>query len=170
MSMDLTPIIFGKAEYSWDERKWVSMMFGLVILLAAYLADLRNRVRQDFAFWGYLFGVMAFWGGLTLMEGGSEIAKAVYCLINITLIVVSVLLRQRVFLVFGALGVLGYLGHLSYRVFEDSVLFPVVLTMVGILVIYLGVLYQRHSEAIAAYLQAHLPEGLDELIPPRART
>jgi hypothetical protein len=76
MSMDLTPIIFGKDEYSWDERKWVSMIFGLVILLVAYLADLRNRVRQDFAFWGHLFGVVAFWGGLSLMDGGSEAAKA----------------------------------------------------------------------------------------------
>jgi hypothetical protein len=103
------------------------------------------------------------------LEGGGEAAKFVYCLINISLIVASVLLRQRVFLVFGALGVLGYLGHLSYRVFEDSLLFPVVLTMAGILLIYLGVLYQRHTKAIAEYLQAKLPQPLHELIPPRAR-
>ena len=170
MSMDLTPLLFGKTEYSWDERKWVSMMFGLAVLLAAYLADLRNRVRQDFAFWGYFFGVVAFWGGLSMMEGGGEAAKFVYCLINVAMIVVSVLLRQRVFLVFGALGVLGYLGHLSYRVFEDSLLFPVVLTIAGILLIYLGVLFQRHSKTIAASLRAQLPEALHDLIPPRART
>jgi len=144
-------------------------MFGLAVLLAAYLADLRNRVRQDFAFWGYLFGVVAFWGGLSLMEGGGEVAKFVYCLINVALIVVSVLLRQRVFLVFGALGVLGYLGHLSYRVFEDSLLFPVVLTIAGILLIYLGVLFQRHSKAITEYVHAELPQALHDLIPPRAR-
>ena len=84
------------------------------------------------------------------------------------MIVVSVLLRQRVFLVFGALGVLGYLGHLSYRVFEDSLLFPVVLTIAGILLIYLGVLFQRHSKTIAASLRAQLPEALHDLIPPRA--
>jgi hypothetical protein len=71
--------------------------------------------------------------------------------------------------VFGALGMLGYLGHLSYRVFEDSILFPVALTVVGIFLIYLGVLYQRHSKAIAEYLQAQLPQGVHELIPPRAR-
>jgi hypothetical protein len=170
MSMDLTPLLFGKTEYSWDERKWVSMMFGMAVLLAAYLADLRNRVRQDFAFWGYLFGVLAFWGGLSMMEGGGEASKFVYCLINVAMIVVSVLLRQRVFLVFGALGVLGYLGHLSYRVFEDSLLFPVVLTVAGILLIYLGVLFQRHSKTIAASLRDQLPEALHELIPPRART
>src|SRR5262249_52629098 len=69
MSMDLTPLVFGKTEYTWDERKWVSVWFGLGIMLVAYFADLRNRIRQDFAFWGYLFGVVAFWGGLSLMEG-----------------------------------------------------------------------------------------------------
>jgi len=35
--------------------------------------------------------------------------------------------------------------------------------------IYLGVLYQRHRLAIAAFVHAQLPEGLRALIPPRAR-
>jgi hypothetical protein len=104
-----------------------------------------------------------------MMEGGGELSKFAYCLINVTLIVLSVLLRQRVFIVFGSLGVLGYLGHLAYRVFSDSLLFPVALTMAGIGVIYLGVLYQRHSSAIARYAQEHVPAGVRDLIPPRAR-
>ena len=85
------------------------------------------------------------------------------------MIVLSVLLRQRAFIVFGALGVLGYLGHLSYRVFSDSLLFPIVLTLTGIGVIYLGVLFQRHSTAIGRYAQDHVPPGIRDLIPPRAR-
>jgi len=169
MSMDLTPLLFGKDEYSWDERKWVSMWFGLAMILATYFWDLRSRVRQDFAFWGYLFGLLAFWGSLSVMDSGSEASKLAYCAINVVLIVLSVLLRQRSFIVFGALGVLGYLGHLSYRVFNDSLLFPIVLTMTGIGVIYLGVLYQRHSAAIGRYAIDHVPEGIRDLIPPRAR-
>jgi hypothetical protein len=169
MSMDLTPLVFGATEYDWESRKWVSMWFGLAMLLAAYRVDLKNRLRQDFAFWGYLFGVMAFWGGLSMMDGDSELSKFVYCVINLALIALSVLLRQRVFIVFGALGVLGYLGYLSYRVFEDSLLFPVALTFLGILIIYLGVLYQRNAAAIAVGMQANLPEEIRALVPPRAR-
>jgi hypothetical protein len=48
-------------------------------------------------------------------------------------------------------------------------LFPIVLTLAGIGVIYLGVLYQRHSAGIGRYVQAHVPEGIRDLIPPRAR-
>src|SRR5262245_57612330 len=109
MSMDLTPLVFGKNEYSWDERKWISMMFGMAMLLAAYLWDLRTHVRQNFAFWGYLFGLAAFWGGLSSMNTDSEMGKFIYFLINVVLIMLSVLLRQQVFIVFGALGTLGYL-------------------------------------------------------------
>jgi hypothetical protein len=169
MSRDLTPRGFGGWDASWESRTWVSMWFGLAMLLGAYGIDLRNRLRQDFAFWGYLFGVLAFWGGLSLINGDSALSKVVYCAINVGLIVLSVLLRQRSFIVFGALGVLGYLGYLSYRVFEDSLLFPVALTVLGILIIYFGVVYQRNAAAVAVGLQANLPEGIRALVPPRAR-
>jgi hypothetical protein len=171
MSMDLAEIVFGRTTpLSMDEREWVSLMFGLAMLLASYLADLRSRVRQDFAFWGYLFGLMAFWGGLSLMDSSNELSRFVYCLINIVLVVLSVFLRQRAFLVFGAVGVLGYLGHLSYQVFKDSLLFPVVLVMIGIGIIYLAVLYQRNSARIAIAAQASLPQAIRDLFPLRART
>jgi hypothetical protein len=170
MSMDLTPILFGKSDFTWEQRQWVSAWFGLAMLLVAYLVDLRDRAQEDLAFWGYVFGLMAFWGGLSSMEGGSELAKLTYCLINVGLIGLSVLLRQRVFAVFGAFGVLGYLGYLSYRVFQDSVVFPFVLSAIGILVIYLGVIYQRNGGAIEAFAQAHLPVAVRNLVPVRART
>ncbi len=169
MSMDLAPLVFAKDSLTWKDRNWVSFWFGLAVLLAAYLGDLRNRLRQDFAFWGYLFGLLAFWGGMSLMDGGTELSKFMYCIINVVLIVLSVLLRQRVFVVFGALGVLGYLWHLSYRVFSASLLFPVVLVMIGIGIIYLGVLYQRNSSLIARAVQESLPDTVQNLIPPRAR-
>ena len=170
MSMDLTPLVFGASDADWESRKWVSMWFGLAMLLVAYWIDLRNRLGQDFAFWGYLFGVLAFWGGLSLMDSGGELSKLAYCLINVGLIVLSVLLRQRSFIVFGSLGVLGYLGYLSYRVFQDSLLFPVALTVLGMLIIYAGVIYERHASAIAVRMQTSLPEELRALVPLRART
>lgn len=169
MSMDLTPLLFGKNEFSWAEREWVSVWFGLAMLLASYWIDLKNRLRQDFAFWGYLFGLLAFWGGLSIMDSGSELSRFLYCLINLALIVISVLLRQRSFIIFGSLGVFGYLGHLSYRVFEDSLLFPIALTFLGISVIYAAVTYQRNAAAFTALIQSSLPSEIRSLVPPRAR-
>lgn len=163
MSMDLTPLLYGRPDFSWNERLWVSLWFGLAMLLVAYLVD--RRTEEDFAFWGYLFGMLAFWCGLSLMESQSELAKLGYCLVNVVLMLLAVLLDRRVFLVFGALGVFGYLGHLSYTVFKDSLLFPFALSAIGIAIIALGVLYQRNQAPIERALVGALPGGVRAFLP-----
>src|SRR5687768_14143968 len=71
MSMDLVPLLFGDYQ-DWELRKTVSAWFGLAMILLASWVDLRSRFSRDYAFWLYLFGVLAFWGGLSLMNSGSE--------------------------------------------------------------------------------------------------
>ena len=140
---------------SWNERLWVSLWFGLAVLLVSYLVD--RRTREDYAFWGYLFGMLAFWGGLSLMESGSEFRRFLYCLINVGLILLSVVLERRVFIVFGALGVFGYLGHLADSIFKDSLMFPFALTLLGIAIIYLGIKYQRNRTLIESAILGLVP-------------
>ncbi|HUK82451.1 MAG TPA: DUF2157 domain-containing protein [Verrucomicrobiae bacterium] len=163
MSMDLTPLLFGKPEFTWNERLWVSVWFGLAMLVVAYCID--QRTHEDYAFWGYLFGLLAFWDGLSLMESGSQWKRFLYCLINVSLMLLSVLLQRRAFIVFGAVGVFGYLGYLSYDVFKDSLMFPFALTFLGILIIALGVTYQRKRVAIERFVLDLIPPVLQGLLP-----
>jgi hypothetical protein len=163
MSMDLTPMMFGGKAFTWNERLWVSLLFGMTMLLFTYLID--RRTKEDFAFWGYLFGLMAFWGGLSLMESGSELNKFLYCLMNLGLIFLAVFLARRAFLVFGAMGVFGYLGHLSYTIFKDSLLFPLALTLIGLLVIFLGISYQKNRAAIEKFVLSLAPDAVRRLRP-----
>lgn len=167
MSMDLAELISGGHRMSWQEKANISVVFGAVMLLGAYIADLRGK-GEDYAFWGYLFGLMTFWGGLSAMESHSEFGRFVYCLINVFLIFCSLALRRRVFIVFGALGLFGYLSHLAYRVFQDSLLFPVVLTVIGLLIIYIGVQYQRRREEIERRFRAEIVPHIRAFIPERA--
>ncbi|MGH8380743.1 DUF2157 domain-containing protein [Pseudomonas sp.] len=162
MSMDLSEWFYGDA-FNWDQRLTVSLWFGLAGLLVFLVID--GRTRQDYAFWGYLAGLLAFWLGLTLMESGSELNRALYCLINLGLMGLAVLLRRPLFMVFGAMGVAAYLGYLSYEVFAESLLFPVVLTLIGLSVIGLGMLYQKHRENLSARFRAQLPSGLQKWLP-----
>lgn len=168
LSMDLTPLLFGRDDFNWHERAWVSTWFGLVILLVAWFVDRRGR-DDDFSFWLYLFGLLAFWGGLSSLDSDSEVGKAVYALINVFLVALAILLRRVAFLVFGALGLAGYLGHLAWRVFADSFFFPFALTAIGLAVMALGVVFQRRQEKISTDVQQRLPAWLLTLIPPRAR-
>jgi hypothetical protein len=160
MSMDLTPFLFGDTDLMWELRKFVSLWFGLL----AFWVDIRTRHDKDYAFWLYLFGVIAFWGGLTMMNSDSELNKFIYLCINLIMIVVGAMLSRRVFAVFGGLGAAGYLGHLAYDVFKDSMMFPFVLTIIGLGVIYLGIVWQRHEEEISNRMRGLLPLPMRELI------
>ena len=163
MSMDLTPILYGSDSFSWEERRIVSLVFGLALLAVAYLVDLRSRT--DFAFWLYLAGLLAFWGGLSLMESESELARFSYFMINLALIAVAVFLRRRTFLVFGGVGVFGYIGYLASDLFQDEILFTLALSLAGLLVIALGIWLARNRQAIEAFVEERVPPWLARFRP-----
>src|SRR2546430_573783 len=151
MSMDIVPFLAGDPQsYNWELRKTVSVYFGLAMTLLAFWVDLRSRASRDYAFWLYLFGVLTFWGGLTSMNSNSELGKLAYFGINVLMILIGAVLGRRVFAVFGGLGVAFYLGHLSQKVFKDSLLFPFALSLIGLAIIGLGVLWQRRGAQLCA--------------------
>jgi len=165
--MDLAELISGGHQLTWQEKANISAVFGAVMLLGAYIADVRGKA-EDYAFWGYLFGLMTFWGGLSAMESHFEFGRLIYCLINVFLIFCSLALRRRVFIVFGALGLFGYLSHLAYRVFQDSLLFPVILSLIGLLIIYIGIQYQRRRQQIEHRFRTTVVPHIRAFIPERA--
>jgi hypothetical protein len=83
-------------------------------------------------------------------------------------VILEMVLLRRTFLVFGALGLFGYLGHLAYRVFNDSLLFPFALSLLGIGIIYLGLQYQRRRKQIEQCIRSLIVPHIRSLIPPRA--
>jgi len=124
-----------------------------------------NLGWEEFGGWG----VLAFWCGLTLQHSDSELAKFLYLLTDLGLIGIGAVLVRRVFVVFGALGCTAYLEHLASSIFQDSWLFPITLTAIGLGIIYLGILWQRHEAAITVRVQALLPQALQELLAARGQ-
>ncbi len=167
MSMDLVHLMSGGGYMSWHEKANITAVFGALMLLGAYLADLLGR-DQDYAFWAYLFGTVIFWGGLSSMESQSETGRFIYFLINLFLILGSIALRRRVLMIFGALGVFWYLSHLAYSVFQDSVMFPLVLTVIGLLIIFLGVQYQKRRKDLENRFREKISRHIRMFIPDRA--
>ncbi len=163
MSMDITPLIFGTAENHYENGLWVSIWFGLVLLIVAYVIDLKSR--QDFAFWAYFFGVITFWTGLSLLDTSTEWGRFVYCLINVGLVLLSVFLQRTVFLIFGSIGVLAYICSLFYRYFFDSAWFPVILSLLGLLVIFVGVIYHKNRQKINRAILSLLPPAAHAWLP-----
>ena len=165
MSMDLTPLLFGADASDPQMFQKVSLIFGLAVLLASYLTDLLAGTEEDYAFWGYLFGTLAFWGGLSTLEGGTELDWFLYGAINLGLILLSVLLKRRVFVVFGAAGVFAYTAHLADELFAGSVAFPFVLSGAGLAVIALGIAYAKNRQRLERAVGRLLPENARRFLP-----
>lgn len=168
LSMDIAAMLVG-GYANFELRALVSMYFGLAITLFAFWVDMRGYKSGDYAFWLYLFGVLAFWGGMTSQYSDSELAKFIYFTINLLMIGIGVVIVRRVFVVFGAIGSAFYLGHLANEVFKDSLLFPIALTAIGLGLIYLGVLWQKHEQQISKSIRAHLPTALQDFLATKNR-
>ncbi len=166
LSMDLTAML-GGGWYNYELGAMVSMYFGIITVLIAFWVDVRSSNSADYVFWLYIFGVMAFWGGLSAQHSDSELSKFIYLCINLVLIFIGVILSRKVFVLFGALGTCCYLGHLAFDVFEFSYLFSVILTAIGFAIIYLGILWQKHEIVITAKMRSILPKPLKDLLEAR---
>lgn len=169
MSMDLAIWFVGDRWTDYETRRAVSLAFGCVMILAAWLVDLREKRGGDYAFWLHLFGTMCFWGGLSLHSSDDNLAKAIYCAINVGLVFLGVFLGRRVYAVFGTIGIMLYLGDLSWRVFDNVLLFSFALSLIGLAIIGLGLVMHRNKERIAMWLIRTLPPGVAALRPAHAR-
>lgn len=163
LSLDIVPYIFGTNDQYWDRDSWITMAFGLAMIIASFIID--RRTKEDFAFWGYFFGLLAFSVGLCILTLGHERYMALYCAINVLLMILSVYLGRTVFLVFGAIGVFSYLCYLAYDVFANSILFPFILSFIGLAIVAAGIFYQRHRDKIESALLSLIPAPLQKYLP-----
>ncbi len=169
MSMDLTPWIAGGENFTWDDRAKVSMVFGALMLAAAWVVDLRRWRGGDHAYWLHLFGLMTFWGGLTEQHSGDAFGKAVYCAVNVGLIFLSLYFMRRAYAVFGGIGLTIYLGYLADEVFRNSIIFPFALSAIGVSIIAAGLFFHRYGDRISRVLTRLLPPFLQDIRPAHAR-
>lgn len=95
-----------------------------------------------------------------MLGDGNQLGKAVYCLLHLSMIVLSLLLQRRAFLVFGGLGVFCYLAQEATTYFKDSFSFTIALTLIGVAFIAAGLVYKRHEAELAERFVALTPERI----------
>src|ERR687890_1762964 len=59
----------------------------------------------------------------------------------------------------------GYVGHLAWEIFEDSLLFPFVLSTAGLVIIALGILYAKNRDRIEGAMVRAVPTGIRRVLP-----
>ena len=155
LTMDIVPVIFHRG-LSVDQHSLITIAFGIVLILIGFVLD--RKANKDFGFWAYLFGTISFWGGLgTFAWDKHESVLFIYLIINIFMMGCAVILKRNVLMVFGGIGAFIYFSHLASNIFGDSILFPFVLSSMGLVIIYLGILYQKNSIKIDNFLKEKFP-------------
>jgi hypothetical protein len=155
LSMDIAAFIIAK-EISYDYREWISLFFGLALIALGFVFD-RNK-KEELGYWSYLFGTLSFWLGLNaLVWLKGEFVLFFYLLINLIMMLLSIILKRRVLMLFGAFGLFAYLAHLAFDLFRDSILLPFALSFVGLILIYLGIVYQRNQKRIESKIEELFP-------------
>ncbi|MCX7117751.1 MAG: DUF2157 domain-containing protein [Legionellales bacterium] len=168
LSIDITAMTAGTSP-DFTLTASVSLFFGLISLLIAFWINRRQPHTLDYAFWIYLLGSLSFWGGLTCQESHHEFSKFLYLCINLLLMGVGVILLRKIFVFLGALGCCLYIGHLTAQIFQNSGLFPLSLTVIGFMVVYLGTLWQKNAATITHRAQSMLPKAMQDFLPTRQR-
>lgn len=67
---------YGPGRCDFVFRAFVIMCFGILMTCLAVGVDFRTIKKSDYAFWLYIFGVMAFWLGLTAQDSDSELPSS----------------------------------------------------------------------------------------------
>lgn len=164
--MDGIGVVYPGAAYG-NLYLWTTVGYAGALVVVGWLID--GRTERDLSFWLYLIGLLGLWGSMSILFADGDVSGVVYCLGSLLLMLGAVLFQRRAFAVFGGLGLAFYFIDLAERLFQDSLLFPIALSAIGIAVIVLGLWYYRRMAAIETWLGRYLPAPLRALRPARLR-
>lgn len=167
MGMDIVPALLMQGSDAglfspagWELRQRISVAYGVLVLAMALVVDVRSRRTVDYAFWLYLCGLTALFGGLASMDGGGAGGKLFYLALSIAFIVAGAVLGRRMFAVFGAAGAAAALASLSWSLYRDSFALAGIAVLLA-LALAIGTLWWRKNEHwMHAKLHALLPRSL----------
>ncbi|HKO15196.1 MAG TPA: hypothetical protein VJU87_03100 [Gemmatimonadaceae bacterium] len=127
------------------------LFIGSLLLLAGDAVDRwQPPPVEDYAQWLYIIGLgAATIGVIDLWHAHPQVMPHIVVVLAVLLVVASLYLRRRVFLVFGAAGLIAYLSYLAFDVFRRQLGFPIVLASFGLALILLTVWFQRRYPAMA---------------------
>ncbi len=152
LSMDIVPVFAQGAliEPSWGMRNFATFFFAIFMLGIALKFD--RKTKDDFSGWFYIFGSTLLWCVIPSIflqfKIDNEFAYFVIAAFSFFYMIISIILQRKIFIVWGAIGVFAYIGHLAYVIFKDSPIFPLMLVLFGLFIIFSGLYYSKNCRKI----------------------
>ncbi|WP_417686885.1 hypothetical protein [Roseibium sp.] len=142
-----------------EVTKWHMISFGLLLYGIAWYEDLFAEANHGF--WLNKLGMLSASSGLAMLfSDGDDTVRWLFLAISLTAIALSVFLRRPSGIGFGAVGIITVIFW-RFGVQDNDLTLAFQLTVVGIFVLLLGYLVQRHTDRLAEYF----PETLMRVRP-----
>lgn len=153
LSMDIVPFCLGQTVVpTHGMRNFATFVFALLMLGYALKLENNKQNSEDYSHWLYIFGATMLWGLtfsiLAQFKWYNEFAYLLIAIFNFGYMFISILLRRKVFMVWGAIGFWAYLGRLAFQIFKNTPIFPIVLVIFGLLIIFFGIHYSKNCKTL----------------------
>lgn len=136
-----------------------SLLFGLAEILVVFRWDWSaDNLRAQKLFWLYFAAALNFWGGLTTLWTNWHL-DWIYGIVNVGLLFASVFLQRRIFAVCGGVGIFALISSLV----ANSPVFPFVLVLLGLLLIYLARIWSKFEVKIINRYQRLIPRRFQNI-------
>lgn len=150
---DGTAYIFGYERYSapyW----WMWFLGGVLIL--AWSLYFHFKEKSEFALWPSIYGLLLILASNTALiyEAKPRLAFELMLLfLSVVMILSSIPLKSKTYLTFGSIGLFWFIGDISYKYFYSSLGFTFTLTIVGLIIIAIGIFFQKYKYDIFTFLK-----------------
>lgn len=161
LTLTAAHLILGKIFF--DMASIITIWFGLVLIIIGLIVDIVTRHTKDYAFWPYLIGMISFWFVLMMRLMAGEVSDFFCFVIDLLLIGFGIAVSRKMFVIAGVIGCYFYVTHLVNQFVDDRWLVVGLFAVMGLGIIWLGIIWQKHEVVINQRVQKWLPQVLREL-------
>ena len=157
LSMDIVPFLIGQSTSpTWGMRNFATFIFAFIMLAFAMKWDYKRGTNEDYSHWLYIFGAIMLWGVIISIiaqfKWTNDFVYFLTSIFNLGYMLIGIILRRRVFIIFGAMGFWAYLGYIIHKIIAANVFFtllsPIILVIFGLLIIFSGIFYSKNCKKI----------------------
>ena len=161
LTLTVAHLMLGKMFF--DMASIITIWFGLVLIIIGLIVDIVTRYTKDYAFWPYLIGMFCFWFVLMMRLMAGEVSDFFCFVINLLLIGFGITVSRKMFVIAGVIGCYFYVTHLVNQFVDDRWLVVGLFAVMGLGIIWLGIIWQKHEVVINQRVQKWLPQVFREL-------
>jgi hypothetical protein len=166
-TMDISAVITQQPHTNFESARIGSVVYGILLLCVSIYLD--RRTKEDFSFWGYLFGLTALFVGLSSIEISSLSYIIIFISISLFSLIIAPFLERRIFLFFGAAALFASISYFLNGLFEDTVVLFFCIVALASVFISIIMLYVRNEYLMYKGYEKKLPAFIRKLKPHQRR-